>query len=383
MTGRDQVNIERVRYWQGQRLRARDLRTQTVSEAELRWWHNRAVHNTFGIRAGFIASPVIANSTLVAVRVACGIAYDCFGRELILQRDRQVEVPNIQTQKPATIKLIAEYRQTPPRLARRSVAEAPAFLWRSAAECERDEGVSVARLRYLPSATLEVFPTSVEFPALLNVTVRYNSSLKRLVSTRKLSEAERKTLLDLSQDNAYRAAVNSLVDNPEFVPVFDDDFRPSLTRAASRPRIGRGDTVPGDTPWELWKENVIGSEITLGVQVTIDTSASGFTQTPVYFASLQGTLWNRTNVEFFPVVFPHIDNESISGFRFRIWLPRIISWTGSRARFANSTFDTAFLNFAREQRLFVCWLGIECHGDEADEPTVCPEVPDCCCTEEA
>lgn len=385
MTGRNQVNIERLRYWQGQKLRARDFRAQTVSDAELRWWHNRALHNTFGIRSGLRASPMIVNEALTAVRVDCGIAYDCYGRELILPLARHVEVPVLESQKPIAITLVAHYKRVSPRVNRGSSIEATAFSWKPALASGADEGVPVAKLRYQPSAKLDALPAGLEFPAPLNATVRYDGDTKRLVSKSKLTPADKKTLFDLSDDAPYRNAVTRLVEDPEFVFVFDGEFRAPISRALRRPRIGRGETVPGDTPWETWIESVIGPdrevhEIPLGVQVTIDTSAAGFTKTPVYFAWLQGSLWNRTNVEFFPFLFSHLDNESITGFRFRLWMPRIISWTGSRARFANNTFDTAFLNFARQQKIHVCWLGIECLEHEA---AVCVEAPDCCCTKEA
>lgn len=384
MTGRNQVNIERIRYWQGQKLRARDFRAQTTSDAELRWWHNRALHNAFGIRSGLSASPMIANGTLTAVRVECGIAYDCYGRELILQLARHVEVPVLELQKPAAVTLVAHYKRVSERGNRHYSIKATAFSWKPALEVGTDEGVPVAKLRYLPSAKLDAFPVGLEFPSPLKF-VRYDSATKRLVSKSMLTAAEKKALFKLSDDKRYRAAVTDLVEDPEFVFVFDSEFRAPVSRALSRPRIGRGETVPGDTPWDTWIENVIGPdrevhEIPLGVQVTIDTSAAGFTRTPVYFAWLQGALWNRTNVEFFPFIFSHLDNESITGFRLRLWMPRIICWTGSRARFTNNSFDAAFLNFARQQGLYVCWLGVGCQEDELP---VCVEAPDCCCTEEA
>ena len=384
MTRRNQVNIERIRYWDGQRLRSRDFRAQTVSDAELRWWHNRALHNTFGIRSGFDASPIIVNESLTAVRVDCGIAYDCYGRELILSVARHVDAPVLESQKPIVVTLVAHHKRVSKSMKRGSSSEAAAFSWSPSLVVGSEDGVPIAKLRYQPSAKLDALPAGLEFPAPLNTIVRYDDATKRLVSKTKLTAAEKKQLFDLSDDAPYRHAVTELVEDPEFVFVFDGEFRAPISRALSRPRIGRGETVPADTPWEVWVENVIGPdgevhEIPLGVHVTIDTSAAGFTKTPVYFAWLQGSLWNRTNVEFFPFLFSHLDNESITGFRFRLWMPRIISWTGSRARLANSTFDTAFLNFAHQQKIHVCWLGIECRELE---PTVC-EAPDCCCTEEA
>jgi hypothetical protein len=60
----------------------------------------------------------------------------------------------------------------------------------------------------------------------------------------------------------------------------DHRFRPVVARPMARPRLATGTTIPGETPWKSWK---IGDE-EIGVQVTIDTSAAGYTQTPHYFA---------------------------------------------------------------------------------------------------
>jgi hypothetical protein len=385
MSRQGQANIERVRYWEGQRLRARDFRTQTVSEAELRWWHNRALHNTFGIRSGFHVSPVISGGAVTAFDVDCGVAYDCYGRELILQSARRVEVPRLEPQKPTIVTLLARYKPVSPRVARRSSIEAADLIWKPTKKVDTDDGVPLARLSYVASANLASLPAGLVLPAGLNSRIRYDDATGRLMFRGKLSESVKNELLKLSGNSTYKNAVTRLFEDPEYIFVVDDEFCVSISRALARPRLGRGETVAGSTPWEIWTENVIGAdrevhEIPLGVQVTIDTSAAGFTQTPVYFAWLQGTLWNRTNVDFFPIVLAHIDNESISGFRFRLWTPRFISWLGSRARIANKTFSTSFLNFARQQGLFVCWLGSECLPPA---PSGCVEVSDCCCTEEA
>src|SRR5947209_6123609 len=93
MAARTMRELERVRYWQGQLLAAQDLQAQIASDAQLRALHNRALHRTFGIAAGLEASNVVekvARDGAVTERhklnVACGIAYDCDGHMLLLQR---------------------------------------------------------------------------------------------------------------------------------------------------------------------------------------------------------------------------------------------------------------------------------------------------------
>jgi hypothetical protein len=83
--------LERLRYWQGQLLRGRDFRDQLAIEAELRAWHNRALHAT-GVSGG-LSVQGLPGRTPETVRVDAGLAYDCYGRELALARPREVEVP--------------------------------------------------------------------------------------------------------------------------------------------------------------------------------------------------------------------------------------------------------------------------------------------------
>jgi hypothetical protein len=120
------------------------------------------------------------------------------------------------------------------------------------------------------------------------------------------------------------------------------------------------------------------SEIPIGMQVTIDTSAAGFTETPCYFAWLQGTLWEKSNIKFFPVPLPHIDRETYKRFRLRLWMPRTITLLGARMRLANRNFGDEYINFARKQKLYICWIGIQPTATETPEAESPDEAePEC------
>jgi hypothetical protein len=308
--------IERLRFWQGQRLRSRDFRDQAVYEAMLRWWHNRALHIAYGVRYGFEVSLEEDDGVIAAVEVGCGLAYDCFGRELILQAPQRVRLPDF-AEPPARLTLLARYKESGEFLSKGEVpagcanpAETPVFSWKTSQRIEAEDGVPIARLTY------------------------------------------------------------ETADESERLPALDDTFRAPRVRALSRPRINSGNTAPGHTAWELWSERVSsmgGNAVNraLGVQVTIDTSAAGFTETPCYFAWLQGSLWDQPYIEFFPAPLAHIDEGTASArqFRFRLWMPFILGILGSRARIANQGFATEFLNFAQAKKLHVCWLGIQ-HKEE-------------------
>jgi hypothetical protein len=80
-------DLEQLRYWQGQLMRSRDFRDQAAIDAQKRWWHNRAIHAIFGVNSGLTVNVTTSGGAFGAT-VACGLAYDCFGRELILQSER-------------------------------------------------------------------------------------------------------------------------------------------------------------------------------------------------------------------------------------------------------------------------------------------------------
>jgi hypothetical protein len=90
--------LERVRYWQGQLLASADLNTQLRVDQELRRLHNRLLHQPYGIAIGLeLELDETAKLKLDDddnVTVNCGLAYDCAGRELILQTSRAIALPD-------------------------------------------------------------------------------------------------------------------------------------------------------------------------------------------------------------------------------------------------------------------------------------------------
>jgi hypothetical protein len=317
--------IERMQFWEGQRLRSRDFRDQVATEAEYRWWHNRALHNTYGVRYGFELAEVFEAGVLSELRTACGLAFDCYGRELILQKEQVVSVPSFSEPQPRQLLLVASYRETGKFARRRDLIsacpggsvllDAPIFSWVNPKEFRFNQGVPIARI---------VYGTGANAPAL------------------------------------------------------DTQFRIPPSRPLKRPRVATGATVPGDTPWELWRESVRTDNgvatLNLGMQVDIDTSTFGFTETPLYFAWLSGRLWKAANIAFFPIPMLHIPSASYKQFRVRLWMPTINLLLGGRARQANDGFDREFINYAREQGLHICWVGVQCMPD-----VTCRPLPECEC----
>jgi hypothetical protein len=427
--------MQRLKYWQGQKLLSRDFRDQTSYEAQLRWWHNRALHNAYGVSYGFAVTLIDTR-----VKVDCGVAYDCYGRELILQTPRELALPE-PADDFASVTLVVSFDAGDGSISRKEMlmgatgcsgrSIGPTIQWQPSKTFQFIDGVAIAEISYEPSAKLDSLPANLRIPVVLSQRVFFDSERKLLIAIGELSAAEAAALKALSTEATYVAAIDKLVAKDQRSPVLDARFIVRRARGFTRPRIGSGATVPGDTAWELWTENIVNfrgvnTEADLGIQVTIDTSGAGFTEVPCYFAWVEGTLWNQIHLNFFPVPIIHIDRETTRRFRLRLWMPSIITVLGGRIRYANidanlegkgnppptpllqtivsrisgsstgtsdgiaaastlppeiptyntdRSFVTDFVNFARQQKLYVCWIGIQ----EMVKPE-CEPFPSCACT---
>jgi hypothetical protein len=288
-------------------LLSEDFRDQQSIESQLRAWHNRALHNTFGVAPGIGDGLAVSlDETNNQVVVEPGLAYDCFGRELLLQRRKSVLLPSEVDEMLLLIRHKASRIAPQPNDLSGVCAPEPGrlvdgdleFVWKSAKSATVRDGVPIARA--LPAGnTLEL----------------------------------------------------------------DPDFTPLQSRPLARPRIARGTTIPGATAWEVWElspNSQIRDAVT-SLQVRIDTSSAGFTSVderhaPAYFARLQGPLTKlneQKEIEFGSVFLSHIDEISIDGFTFRF----LIAVFNSR----NGEFEPVqdVRAFLQQQEVYVSWLGIE------------------------
>ena len=294
------IDMYRSRYWQGQMLRSRDFTDQHEVGAQLRWWHNRALHNVYGVSFGLKVSA--ADNPLTAVIVSRGVAYDCMGRELILPATQSIHLPEQQPEIGQAIALYICYRDTTSLPNKRE----------SVGSCPQQRFsilLDQAELRWLPADRLDV---------------------KAGVPIARVQNANHELMLDQS-------------------------FIAPAARAFARPHIASGSTIPGSTAWKLWEKSGSGA---LGYQVEIDTSVAGFSEVPIYFAWLQGRLWPETVEGFFFAPLTHIHNPESGNFVFRIWMPNLpLPSAGT----TNERFALNFLSYAGKQRqsLSVGWPGIQ------------------------
>src|SRR5260370_2023739 len=101
-------NIERLTFFNGQRLTAEDLTAVQNANKDLRWLHNRSLHG-WGIGSGF---SVEGETGAASVKIGPGYAIDCLGREIILTDSTIKTVPAVSGAldgTEATFYLVASY----------------------------------------------------------------------------------------------------------------------------------------------------------------------------------------------------------------------------------------------------------------------------------
>ena len=250
-------DLFRLRYRQGQTIRSADFREEQRIEDELMAWHNRALHNTYGVvkemLGGLRVTPVSEG-----VLVSNGLAYDCFGRDLLLTDETRVPFSDQKT----PMFLVIRRRESP---ARNRDGSCPPFGPRTSA--------SNAELLWIPQ---------IGFSFREGVPIA-------------------------------RTAINNL-------PGLNFNFVVPVARALSRPKIANGTTLPGATNWQLVPPK--NPDVPLfEVRVTIDASNAGFTTVPEYFATLQGPLTRLNGVnQVFSLRFDHVEKPGINGFVFSFFI---------------------------------------------------------------
>jgi hypothetical protein len=309
--------LERVQYWQGQTLRAQDFLNLQRVEAQRRWWHNRAVHNAYGVAEGLIAT---LNGSKVSV--SPGVAYDIFGRELILETPQVIPVPsNFLPGLSGGVSLLMRYK--PPARGMQP-DEASDVCWTAPGSVAAGTAEFVWKIgdRLNPADGVAVFAVNFTGGTLTGP-------------------------------------------DPNYIRISAEPL--------ARPLLASGATVPGETPWEWWTAGFDGNlrPYIVGEQTWIDTSAAGFTDVPCYFAWLQGPLFSSQPQLFLPALLTNIADASIIGFTFQLCLPGLGPTvaggdTGGPefvvADISDWVTPNDFNLFAKQQKLYVSWIGCQTLG---------------------
>ena len=328
MAQTQKLDLERFLYWQGQALRSRDLNDGESYDAERRWWHNRAVHNVYGVSQGLAVSLPAAFGTGIAVSVDSGLAYDCYGRELLLKKREWTPIAKTPPSPSVSSLLLVLRARTTENCSCAPAADcwpggvhalAVEFLWIDPRQWRVADGVPLAKFDYTGGG-----------------------------------------------------------------PVFDSSFVVPRAMPVAGPIVASGFTLPGHTPWQAWTDAPISGSTSVGpgtgfaLQTIVDTSPAGFSQAPCYFAWLQGPVWDGRRQLVLPLMCPSICDETIDSFSFRIWFPELGTLAQGRGKTAEFIDDpTSFVRFAREQSLYVWWIGCQM---PRPMPFVPPGAGRCSCT---
>lgn len=337
MTSPDRPQLERFQYWQGQTLRSDDLNDQFALDAQRRWWHNRSLHNAFGIVFGLDLAEVPKGDDgksrvkvskdkhrRLCVTVQPGLAYDCRGRELWMSKKEGEGVPLPEVSRPAEMTLLIQYPQSRAvfgdwHLEKSVGLVKPGFLWKQTHQIEIEDGVPIASGR-----------------------------------------------VKVGRDGSGTWFEK------------DESFQSVPSRPLARPRIHSGLTIRGKTAWREF--SIVEGLSAPGLEVTIDTSPAGFTRIPCYFAWLQSSRIKLGEVPL-PFIYERITDATRTGFNYSLinMCPPIedkqeLEKETTRTFLAKAlagALQRDLLALARRHELYVCWLGIEEHQEPETDRTRC------------
>lgn len=246
-------SLERIQFFNGQRLFASDLQGLESFNREMRWLHNQSLHQA-GVGSGFA---VVGNKDDRQVTVSAGYALDSIGREIVQTKTLVVAIPpvadngaggsvfydlTVSYPDDADLKP-SETREgicLPPGVIR--LREEPVFCWVRLNDDPKNPQPVDTNLKARIKSQLFIVLARVEI---------FNCKLKQPVSTKQRRNA----------------------------------------RPPKQPRVACGTYLPND-----WTKDPPGSQPIIGPLnfvlarfiASIDTTSGGFAATPCYFARLSG-----------------------------------------------------------------------------------------------
>ncbi len=299
----DIPSLERITFFNGQRLTATDLAALQTARRELRWLHNRSLHG-WGIGTGFAVTGERGART---VTIEAGYGLDCQGREIILTETQTKPVPAVAGD--GVFYLVAAYQPNEDQ----PVAE------RRAGVCQPEGTV---RLREAPLLAWRKPPAGLwerKEPEL----VLAQAWVQNCRLSRPLSLAARR-----------------------------------YARPAQQPYIAAGQTPT--TAWQPW---LVGAEeAMIGVYREVDTSAARFRTTPRYMAHIVGDRYLDDAAvderELVAIGFPAVVEATPDRFTLQVLLPEMAddlynpSWLRDDPSRVSDIFERG-LNWC------IVWMGIE------------------------
>lgn len=264
--------LERPAFFPTQRLTAGDLAAAQTYNRELRWLHNRSLHN-WGIAFGLTVSGP-SGSQSVTVRV--GYAIDCVGRDLVLNQPLELPVPAVASDSkgsPAVYYLTISYAE-----------DADLEAVNRDGECNTSGAVRRVEMPHV----------RWQDPNDLDPASRYRQGFDVVLGAIRVLNCQ------LASDISERERRNAI--------------------ASQQPYVGSGCSQAGNTPWQLWPNY----SAPLGVSTNVVTSAAGFRNVPQYQAHVLGDRRYQEAPGSETIVidgYPQIAQVTASSFELRVLLP--------------------------------------------------------------
>jgi hypothetical protein len=316
--------IERIQFFNGQRLFASDLQDLEEFNRAMRWLHNQSLHQA-GVASGYA---VTGNKGDSQILVRPGYAIDSQGREIVLAGELSIQVPPVANDGQGN----AVYYDL--------VVSYPADA--ALKETETRDGVCVSRsavrLREAPTfCWAELVPTSdpIGTPGALD-------------AARKAKLAAVNT--DIESGNRIRLARAEVLNCRLNQPLSIAERRNA--RPPAQPYISAGNTAGLTQTWDA-------APSALGITISrkVDTSAANFRSTPRYFANAVGdrsvtvTIAGKTSTLLIDG-FVRIDSATQTGFGFSLLIPTIL---------LDRSLDITSVATALKKILdwYVVWMGVE------------------------
>ena len=307
--------LERIQFFNGQRLLANDLQSLESFEREMRWLHNLSLHQP-GIGSGYAVTGKKGDRQ---VTVSPGYALDALGREIILTLPHTEQVPPVADNgagQPALYDLLVSY---PPDA--------------NLSASETREGVCVQR------GTVRVHEEPVFCWA------RLSDDGQQLADPRLKSLVQQQLMIVLAQVSILNCQLK-------------DDVAVAIRRNARPPKLPR---IACGT-MTVTSKDLVRTKLTIGsgakvlqgsaavhsFSITVKTSSGGFSSTPSYFARIRGTDDRVISESLFNVLL-HVMAETPSQFELHLLkFPQSIQTKAKR------------INLQSNVPLFdVVWMGVE------------------------
>lgn len=301
----DVPQLERPRFFDGERLTAADLLAVQTYERRLRWLHNSCLH-AWGVALGLAVGGTAGDQT---VTVGAGYALDCDGRDLVVPQAVTLQVPPVAgdgSGNAVHYLLTASYAED---------ADLPAETRRG--ECDTSGAVR------LPEQAVVRWQTTSDTDA----DTRYRPGLDVVLAAADVKGCK----LAAAPSTGEREEANVV-----------------------RPYVACGHTPAGATAWRQWPT----SYAPVGIATTVTTSAAAFAATPSYQAVVLGTRTFYASSGMLSALdgFVHVENATATSFDAVVALPS----AANDMLNPPEVLEASFLDRFRDELSWtVGWVGIE------------------------